>query len=308
MDTFAAARAFVRSAELGSFSKAAQELAVKVSTVSRQIGELERDMGIALFNRSTRGLVLTEGGHTFLAHARQAIEAMNAARAVTMALNETPRGVLRVTLPPAFGRREVLPLLPAFLERYPAIDLDTVITDEILNLIDGSIDLALRVGELKESGLVSRRLAPHRLHACASRGYLERAGMPKQPRDLEKHSCIGGAAARWQFARGARSVIVEPKWRFRSNDLEALLAMTAAGAGIALLPSWLIAATSVERVLSAWTVNAGSNTAIWAVYPPKKTVSSKVRAFVDFLVERLAPDAKLIPTARSSTCRLLMTP
>ena len=246
-------------------------------------------MGIALFNRSTRGLVPTEGGKTFLTHARRALAELDEARAVTMALNETPRGVLRVTLPPAFGRRHVLPYLPSFLERYPAIDVDTVITDEVLNLIEGGIDLALRVGELDESGLVSRRLAPHRLCVCASREYIERAGTPIQPGDLEKHVCLRGAALPWTFARGGRSIVVEPKGRFRSNDLEAVFAMTAAGAGIALLPSWLVEQTNLSPLLSRWTVNASKNAAIWAVYPPKKNVSSKVRAFVDFFAERLSP-------------------
>jgi DNA-binding transcriptional LysR family regulator len=296
MDYFAATRAFVRVAELRSFSKAARELSVKVSTVSRQIGELERDLGIALFNRSTRGLALTEGGKTFLAHAQKALQGMDEARAVTMALNQTPRGVLRVTLPAALGRRYVVPHLPAFLQRYPDIDVDAVVTDEVLNLIEGSIDLALRIGELKDSGLISRRLAPHRLLVCAHRDYLEREGTPKHPRDLGKHVCLFGTApgqTAWQFSRGGRSVAVEPSGRFRSNDLQTLLEMTLAGAGIALLPPWLADATAeaqgLRRLLPGWTVDGGTDAAIWFVYPPKKTVSSKVRAFVDFYAARIGP-------------------
>ncbi|WP_146654546.1 LysR family transcriptional regulator [Labilithrix luteola] len=297
MDYFTAARAFVRAAELRSFSKAAHELAVKVSTVSRQVGELERDLGIALFNRSTRGLALTEGGKTFLVHARAALETMDEARAVTMALNQTPKGVLRVTLPPAFGRRHVLPHLPAFFEQYPDIDVDAVITDEVLNLIDAGIDLAVRVGGLKESGLISRRLAPHRLVPCAHEDYLERAGTPTHPRDLAKHVCLRGTGPKqnaWQFGRGGRSFVIEPPGRFRSNDLQARLEMTLARAGIALLPVWLLDAAAeaqgLRRILPGWTVDAGDDgAAIWFLYPPKKTVSSKVRAFVDFYAARLGP-------------------
>lgn len=296
MDYFTAARAFVRAAELRSFSKAAQELAVKVSTVSRQVGELERDLGIALFNRSTRGLALTEGGKTFLVHAKEALATMDEARAVTMALNQTPKGVLRVTLPPAFGRHWVLPHLPAFFERYPDIDVDAVVTDETLNLIDAGIDLAVRIGELKESGLISRRLAPHRLLPYASEDYLKREGTPTHPRELAEHVCLRGAGARqnaWQFRRSGRAVVVEPRGRFRTNDLQARLEMTLSGAGIALLPPWLAErapqARGLRRLLPAWTVDTGDDAAIWFVYPPKKTVSSKVRAFVDFYAARLAP-------------------
>lgn len=296
MDYFTAARAFVRAAELRSFSKAAQELAVKVSTVSRQIGELERDLGIALFNRSTRGLALTEGGKTFLVHAKEALATMDEARAVTMALNQTPKGVLRVTLPPAFGRQWVLPHLPAFLERYPDIDVDAVVTDEVLNLIDAGIDLAVRIGELKESGLISRRLAPHQLQPYASEDYLKREGTPAHPRELAEHACLRGTGARqdaWQFRRSGRVVVVEPRGRFRTNDLQARLDLTVGGAGIALLPAWLTSATAqargLRRLLPGWTVDGGDDAAIWFVYPPKKTVSSKVRAFVDFYAARLAP-------------------
>ncbi|WP_394840787.1 LysR substrate-binding domain-containing protein [Pendulispora brunnea] len=296
MDHFGAARAFVRAAELHSFSKAAKDLGVKVSTVSRQIADLERDMRIALFNRSTRGLVLTEGGKTFLAHARLALSAMDEARAVTMALNQTPKGLLRVTLPPAFGRRHVLPHLPAFLQRYPEIDVDAVVTDERLNLIEGGIDLAVRIGEQKDSGLMGRRLAPHRVRAYAHRDYLEREGTPAHPDELDKHVCLirtGLEHSAWRFRGGRRTITLEPNARVRMNDLQGLFELTLAAGGIALLPDWLADAAAeaqgLRRILTAWVaVEGGDDTAIWAVYPPKKTVSSKVRAFVDFYAERIS--------------------
>lgn len=123
MDYFAAIRAFVRAAELQSFSRTAHEMAVKTSTVSRYVSELERDLGIALFNRSTRGLVLMEGGRVFREHAIVALQALDDARDVTSSLNHAPLGVLRVTVPSAFGRRHIVPHLPAFMMRYPGITL-----------------------------------------------------------------------------------------------------------------------------------------------------------------------------------------
>ncbi|WP_394840123.1 LysR family transcriptional regulator [Pendulispora rubella] len=296
MDHFGAARAFVRAAELKSFSKAARDLGVKVSTVSRQIAELERDMRIALFNRSTRGLVLTEGGKTFLAHARLALSAMDEARAVTMALNQTPKGLLRVTLPPAFARGHVLPHLPAFLQRYPEIDLEAVVSEERLNMIEAGIDLAIRIGEPKDSGLMGRRLAPHRVHAYAHRDYLEREGSPAHPDELAKHVGLlrtGSAQPTWRFRKGRRTITLEPSGRIRTNDLQSLFELALAGAGVALLPDWLADAHAegqgLRRILTDWVAVDGENDAeIWAVYPPKKTVSSKVRAFVDFYTERIA--------------------
>ncbi|CAB3748625.1 LysR family transcriptional regulator [Paraburkholderia humisilvae] len=155
MDYFAAVRAFLHAAEPGSFSKAAAQMEVKTSTVSRHINELEADLGIALFNRSTRGLVLTEGGQVFRTHALAAMQSLDDARQSTSSLNASPKGVLRVTMPASFGRRHVIPHLPEFTRRYPRIDVDAVVTDEPLNIIEARIDLAIRVGVLPDSQRVA---------------------------------------------------------------------------------------------------------------------------------------------------------
>ena len=129
MDYFSAVRAFLHAAELQSFSKTAQEMAVKTSTVSRYVSELEKDLGIALFNRSTRGLVLTEGGRVFRENALVAVQALDEARLAASSLNSTPQGLLRVTMPSAFGRRHIVPHLPEFMSQYPDIDVDAVLSD-----------------------------------------------------------------------------------------------------------------------------------------------------------------------------------
>ncbi|MBW9105485.1 LysR family transcriptional regulator [Paraburkholderia phenoliruptrix] len=303
MDYFAAVRAFVRAAELQSFSKTANELSVKTSTVSRYISELEKDLGIALFNRSTRGLVLTEGGRLFREHALLALQALDDAREVTSSLNRSPQGVLRVTIPPAFGRLHVVPHLPAFMSRYPHIDLDIVSTDETLNMIDAGIDVAIRTGVMPDSSLMARRLAPHRRIVCGSPGYFERNGIPRMPDDLSAHNALRLSLMpddKWFFARSAakskpaqkvsESMVVELKGRVRAGDQEALLALAVAGCGIALLPTWLAGADlrtgRLQQVLPQWEARTGrAAPAVWAAYPPKKVVSSKVRAFVDFYAE-----------------------
>lgn len=158
MDYYAAVRAFLCAADHQSFSKAAQQLEVKTSTVSRYIAQLEADLGIALFNRSTRGLMLTEGGTVFRERVGLSIQALEDARYVTASLNASPQGHLRVTMPVSFGRRHVIRHLPRFLERYPDISIDAVITDEVVNLIDSGIDLAIRIGSLPDSQLMARKL------------------------------------------------------------------------------------------------------------------------------------------------------
>ncbi|WP_144156727.1 LysR family transcriptional regulator [Paraburkholderia sp. BCC1885] len=300
MDYFAAVRAFVCAAELQSFSKTAHELAVKTSTVSRYITELEKDLGIALFNRSTRGLVLTEGGRLFREHAMLALQALDDAREVTSSLNRTPQGVLRVTMPPAFGRRHIVAHLPDFMARYPAIDLDIVSTDETLNMIDAGVDVAIRIGVLPDSSLMARRIAPHRRIVCGSPAYFARNGMPHAPQDLAAHEVLRLSLVpddKWSFTRAAadaqaspQQVLVELQGRLRADDSEAVLALAVAGCGVALLPTWLASTAlregRLQHALPEWEARIGrAEPAVWAVYPPKKIVSSKVRAFVDFYAE-----------------------
>jgi DNA-binding transcriptional LysR family regulator len=299
MDYFAAVRAFVHAAERESFSKTALEMGVKTSTVSRYVSELEKDLGIALFNRSTRGLVLTEGGRVFREHALLALQALDNARELTSSLNQTPQGLLRITMPVAFGHRHVVPHLPAFMARYPDIGVDIVVTDETLNMIDGGIDVAVRIGALPDSLLMARRLAPHRRIVCGSPEYFERNGTLSEPRDLQNHESLRLALQpddRWFFTKlknapdAPGQTLVELKGRFRGDDSEAVLQLALAGCGVALLPTWLVAPAlrdgRLAHALSVWEARtARAEPAIWAVYPPKKIVSSKVRAFVDFLAE-----------------------
>ncbi|MGF6939964.1 DNA-binding transcriptional LysR family regulator [Paraburkholderia sp. UCT70] len=302
MDYFAAVRAFVCAAELQSFSKTANALSVKTSTVSRYVSELERDLGIALFNRSTRGLVLTEGGRLFREHALLALQALDDAREVTSSLNRMPQGVLRVTMPPAFGRLHIVPHLPAFMARYPDIDLDIVSTDETLNMIDAGIDVAIRTGVLPDSSLMAKRLAPHRRIVCGSPAYFARSGTPRVPGDLAARDALRVSVVpddKWYFtlvtadARASQEqeqVLVELQGRLRADDSEAVLALAVAGCGVALLPTWLASTAlrggRLQHVLPEWEARTGrAEPAVWAVYPPKKIVSSKVRAFVDFYAE-----------------------
>lgn len=301
MDYFAAVRAFVCAAELESFSKTAHEMAVKTSTISRYVSELEKDLGIALFNRSTRGLVLTEGGRLFREHAIVALQALDDAREVTSSLNRTPQGVLRVTMPSAFGRRHIVPHLPAFMTRYPSIDLDIVSTDETLNMIEAGIDVAIRIGVLPDSSLMAKRIAPHRRVVCGSPAYFKRSGMPRVPEDLAAHDALRLSLLpndKWFFIRvtdaqvSPEQVLVELQGRLRADDSEALLELAVAGCGLALLPTWLASTAlregRLQHALPEWEARTGrAEPAVWAVYPPKKIVSSKVRAFVDFYTETI---------------------
>ncbi|WP_455925700.1 LysR substrate-binding domain-containing protein [Pseudomonas putida] len=287
MDYFAALTAFVEAADGNNFSRAAERLNIKASTVSRYIKELEHDLGIALFNRSTRTLHLTEGGQTFLHHARRVLAELEQARAATSALNQQPRGLLKVSVPPAFSRHHVLPWLGDFLQTYPDIRVELVLDEARVNLIDAGMDLAIRIGTLPDSGLKARRIADQQWVLCAAKDF---ADPPKGPDALGDYPAILGSSEEVVFRQGDRQVTVTLQGALRLNDLDAQRLAAEQGLGVALLPLWLAAdglrSGRLQRWLADWEV-PGGEAALWFVYPPKRIVSSKVRSFIDFMLERI---------------------
>ncbi|HTJ57263.1 MAG TPA: LysR family transcriptional regulator [Devosiaceae bacterium] len=299
MDYFAAMRAFVRAADLGSFSRAAAETGVKVSTVSRYVGELERDLGAALLNRSTRGLHLTEAGRTFYNRAAQIIADVEDARSATTSLNAHPQGLLRINIPVSFGRRHIMAHMKEFLAAYPDIRLDATLTDATVDLIETGADVAVRIGALVDSTLVARKLAPHRRILVASQEYFGSRAVPSLPPDLGQHECLVFAlqpTSAWYCrpagSQGGEPVQVVINGVLRTNDSETLRDAALSGIGIALLPTWLVGNDVREgRLLPVlpdleWQIAPGPERAIWGVYPPKKVVSPKVKAFLAFLSQR----------------------
>jgi DNA-binding transcriptional LysR family regulator len=299
MDYLAAMRAFVRAVDLGSFSKAAEEEELKVSTVSRYVSALEADLGAALLNRSTRRLHLTEAGATFYERAVGVLAGVEEARQATISLNATPQGLLRVNVPGAFGRYHIVPHLRDFRDAYPQIRLDVTLTDMTVNLIESGADVAVRIGALTDSTLVAKRLAPQRRLLVGSPDYLKIHGPIAEPGDLARHECLSFALQptnAWYFrkfdAPETDPLEINVRGSFRANDSEALLSLARSNLGLALLPTWLISddvrAGRLVALLPDWEglIASGPERAIWGVYPPKKTVSPKVRAFLAFLTER----------------------
>ena len=299
MDYFAAMQAFVRTVDLGSFSKAAAEAGVKVSTVSRYVSGLEADLGAALLNRSTRSLHLTEAGRTFYARARQVLLGVEEARDATRSLNARPQGLLRLALPNAFGRRHVMPHMGAFLDAYPDIRLDAALSDTMVDLIETGIDVAVRIGALVDSTLVAKRLAPQKSVLAASPRYLASSPGLDRPGDLARHRCLLSslhpldlwhAVSRAEPGGSAEEIPVGAT--LRTNDLEVVRDAALGGLGVALLPTWLCHDALRSGTLTAvlpgwkWLPSLGSDRAIWGVYPPKKIVSPKVKAFLAFLSAR----------------------
>lgn len=295
MDRLDSMEAFVRVAESHSFSEAARRLGLSKSVVSRQVSALEGHLGARLFHRTTRSLSLTEVGQAYYEHCSRILAEIEEANLSVSSLQAEPRGKLRVNAPMSFGILHLAPLLPAFLERHPQIDIDMAMNDRFVSLVEEGFDVAVRIGKLEDSTLIARHLAPIRRVVCASPAYLQRHGTPLTPDDLAGHDCLCysnlATPDEWQFCTADdRRWPVEVNGRLRVNNGDALRAAALAGIGLAMLPSFI-----VGRDLQAGTLVSiladfiPQSIAAHAVYPHNRHLSPKVRAFVDFLAEHFGP-------------------
>ena len=299
MNTLEAMNLLVEAVDGGSFSAAGRALGMAPSSVARGIASLEDDLGIRLLNRTTRSLGLTEAGRLYLERARRILAEVEEARLSVTQLEADPRGTLRLNLPTAFGRAHIVPMLSDFLRQYPELSLDLNLTDAFVDLIEEGVDLAIRIGELQDSSLVARKLAPNIRVICASPSYFDRRGRPQKPDDLKTHNCLiykrGNDRPVWHF-RDPKGGIedVQVSGDFQTNNTEALVTMALNGQGLLVAPTWLIGNDIVEGRLEAvfddYTVSPTAlDTGIYAVFPYNRHLSPKVRAFVDALVARFTP-------------------
>jgi DNA-binding transcriptional LysR family regulator len=296
MDRLAAIEAFVRVAECGSFSKAAERLHSSKSVVSRQVGALEAELGARLLHRTTRALTLTEAGRGYFEQAARILADLAEANASVGQLQAAPRGRLRVSAPMSFGFLHLASAVPDFLERYPDVEIELALNDRYVDLVNEGFDMAVRIGKLEDSSLVARKLAPSRRTISAAPAYLQKRGTPASPDDLEAHECLCysnlGLSQEWRFVRAdGRPWPVAVRGRLHANNGDALRAAALRGFGLVVLPSFLVGrdfqSGALVSVLDAF---MPQDSAVHAVYPHARHLSPKVRAFVDFLAERFGPD------------------
>ncbi len=292
MDQFSALKAFVAVVEHGGFAPAARRLGLAPSSLTRQLNALEGSLGTLLMNRSTRSVTLTEAGAQYYEDARRILEDLVNADRAASELSGPPSGLLRVTMPVAFGRLHVGPALPGFMRRHPEIRLDLHLSDAPANLAEDRPDAAIRLGALAPSALIARKLAPHRRVICASPDYLGEHGIPDAPGALAGHDCLlfddQSAVSTWTLACAGRREKVRVTGSLRADNSELLREAALGGAGLLMMPTWLvggdIAAGRLVPVLADWTVSAGDEEgAVWAVYLTNRRGSRKVACFLDFL-------------------------
>jgi DNA-binding transcriptional LysR family regulator len=288
MEAFAGIEAFARVVETGSFTAAAQALQTAKSSISETVRALEGRMGVRLLDRTTRRVRTTEAGAAFYRRCRRLLDEAAQARSEAQAAHREPTGRLTVAAPDAFAERFIVPGLAAFLARYPTIEIELVEGSAATRLVDEGIDLAIRIVEKPELGLVVRRIATSRVVIVASPAYLARHGTPAQPRDLLGHSLIGFAPLPWRdrWRVGKETLSVQPRLLTRSG--ESLRAAALAGLGIAALPEWLVADLLVTGQVARLLERHQTPTAgIYAVYPTNRLLTPKIRLFVDHIVADL---------------------
>ena len=300
--------AFVRASTSGSYTAAARQLGISPSAVSKSVQRLEAQLGVRLFVRTTRALVLSEEGRGLQAHALRLLHEAETFQQAARQTHREPSGLLRVTAPAPIGVHLLGPALPRFHARFPRVRVDLRITDRMLDLVGESIDVAVRVGPLADSSLGSRRFGPHRVGAFAAPAYLARHGTPRRPADLERHQCVAvrfqstGQVLRWPFQVGRRVVERSPEAWATVDSTDANVAMLVAGGGISMLPHY-VAAPFVARkelvpVLERYAVERFAFTALW---PPARRSSPHVGAFLSFLDEIFPRSAPWDRLGRAST-------
>ena len=282
---FDEAAVFVRVVQAGSFSAAARQLGLPTSTVSTRVSRLERRLGTTLLQRTTRRLRLTEAGDLYYRHAAIGLAHMLEAEAAVSASSGEPKGRLRATVPADFGDAILADLIVEVRRAHPGIDVELVLTDRLLDLVAEGIDIALRVGALPDSSLVARRVGIACWAAFASPGYLRSAPPLAKPQDLGRHRCVQFTPLgkeEWTLTHGTDGVKVPMARAVVVNDVRVVRAMTVAGEGVALLPTYQCRAAvekgELVRVLPEWQARADP---VHLVYPRQQFVPPKLRAFAD---------------------------
>jgi len=280
----------VELARAGGMSAAARELDVTPAAVSKRLAQIEARLGVRLFNRSTRRLSLTAEGEVYLENARRILGEIDDLDALIASRQAAPRGLLKVNAPLGFGRSYIAPAIAEFAQQYPEVSLQLQLTDRPADFVREAFDVAVRFGDLPDTSLIARKIAPNRRLVCASPGYLKKHGTPATPHDLARHQCIvlrqnEAAYGLWRFTKGRRSETVKVRGNLSSNDGEVTLTWGLAGLGILQRAEWDLArylrSGRLVQVLEDYALPQAD---IYAVFPELHHLSAKVRVFVDFLV------------------------
>ena len=285
---------FVKVAQFGSFSRAAQALGMPVSTVSRRVSELEQQLGVTLLQRTTRKLTLTGQGLDYFHQCQEPLNILADAESVLTQTQKKPEGLLRITVPVVLREPAFLDFVSAFLTRYPGIKIDLFITNEFVGFIEQNIDAGIRFGALEDSSLVAKKLGVTVRYVVATPAYLQGRPLPEKPDDLRAHQCVlmngKNGEARWDLVSGKKQASVQVSGPLSSRDFNTVSHFTHNGHGIGLLPANYcddrLADGRLQRLLPKW---SSPRIPVHALYPTRKFMPLKLRVFLDALVAWESP-------------------
>jgi DNA-binding transcriptional LysR family regulator len=291
MDRINALRLFCSVAELGSFTKAADREGMTPGAASKQITALEERLQARLFERTTRSVRLTDAGEALLDRVRPWLAEYDGLEQGVADARSAPAGVLRVAAPVDFGARRLMPLITQFMTDWPGVEVRLSLADRRVDLVNEGFDVGIRIGNLPDSALIAKRLAPASMAVLASPDYLARAGTPRHPAELAQHEIVidrnKPAPQLLKFLQGEDEVEVRVNGRLSLNGAIAAVSAASAGVGIACSPRWAaedaLAEGRVVEILADWDTE---HRFLWAVFPSSRYLAHRVRLFVDFLAEQ----------------------
>ena len=279
---------FVCVAEYESFTRAAKTLGISTAQVSRQISALEQRLNIKLLYRTTRKVSLTEEGRVFYQHCRSVLDGLDAAEQAVSNLQSKPQGRIKLTAPVTYGEQQLLPLINDFMIQYRKIEVTAFLSNQQIDLVEGGYDLAIRIGKLRDSTMMAKKLSLRTNFVCATPAYLHQYGMPRTLDDLSQHNCLLGTRDYWHFVEKGTEKNLRVSGSIQYNSGYSLVDAALKGLGIVQLPDYYVqkylASGALVSLLDDYREPKES---IWAIYPHNRQLSPKIRLLVDYLAERL---------------------
>lgn len=280
---------FVYVAEYESFTRAAKELGISIAQVSRQVSALEKRLNIKLLYRTTRKISLTEEGQVFYKHCRGVLDGLDAAEQAISSLQSTPQGKIKLTAPVTYGEQQLLPLINDFIVQYPDIEVTAFLSNQKIDLVEGGYDLAIRIGKLRDSTLMAKKLSHRTNFVCASPSYLDRYGAPQTLAELSTHNCLLGSVDYWHFKQGERERNIRVSGRVRYNSGYSLVDAALKGLGMVQLPDYYVQKyLESGELISVLDDFREPEEGIWAVYPQNQHLSTKIQMLLQYLQQHLS--------------------
>ncbi|KAE8176635.1 LysR substrate-binding domain-containing protein [Photobacterium carnosum] len=279
---------FVAVAETESFTAASKRLGISTAQVSRQVSALENRLNTKLFYRTTRKVSLTEEGNVYYQHCRQVLDGLEDAERAISNLRGTPQGLIKLTAPVTYGEKYIMPLVNDFMLQYPEVEVTIDMTNRQVDLVEGSFDLAIRLGRLTSSSMMAKRLTSRTMYVCASPEYLQKYGIPHSLSELRQHNCLIGNYDHWRFQESGKEKSIRVSGTLNCNSGYGLRDAVIKGIGLAQLPDYYIDKDLESGAIVPILTNYQEpDEGIWALYPHNRHLSPKVRMLVDYLAEQL---------------------